>query len=161
MIDGEIYAIPWDWGYSSLVYRGDKVQPEEESWNLILDERYKGRIGFFSDGVAIIKVGGLINGVADPNKMTQDEIDAAKETMIRAKPQHPHLLDVADRRHQGGRGRQPRHHVRLAGRLLHDPRRAAGRASVTYMQPKEGRLAWVCAYVLHKDTQPRRRSRTR
>ncbi len=62
------------------------MQPEEESWNLILDERYKGRIGFFSDGVAIIKVGGLINGVADPNKMTQEEIDAAKETMIRAKP---------------------------------------------------------------------------
>ena len=30
VIDGEIYAIPWDWGYSSLVYRSDKVQPEEE-----------------------------------------------------------------------------------------------------------------------------------
>ena len=29
----------------------------------------------------------IINGVADPNKMTQDEIEAAKETMIRAKPQ--------------------------------------------------------------------------
>ena len=123
----------------------DKVQPEEESWNLILDERYKGRIGFFSDGVAIIKVGGLINGVADPNKMTQDEIDAAKETMIRAKPnirtfwtsQTDAIKEIVAGNLDITYG-WPDAFFSIRSGLPED-------ANVVYMQPKEGRLAWVCA----------------
>jgi putative spermidine/putrescine transport system substrate-binding protein/spermidine/putrescine transport system substrate-binding protein len=151
VIDGEIYAIPWDWGFSALAYRTDNVQPEEQSWNVLLDERYKGRIGFFSDGVAIIKVGGLINGVADPNKMTQDEIEAAKETMIRAKPQI--------RMFWGSESEAIKEAV--AGNLdivyawpgtWLQIRDGMPDTEWMYMQPKEGRLAWVCSYVLHKDS---------
>ncbi len=151
VIDGEVYAIPWDWGYSSLVYRNDKVEPEEQSWNLLLDERYKGRIGFFSDGVAIIKVGGLINGVTDPNKMTSEEIDAAKETMIRAKPNiRMFWTNQTDAINE-----------MIAGNIdisyawpdaYFTIRDGLENVEMTYMQPKEGRLAWVCAYILHKDS---------
>ena len=69
VVDGATYAVPWDWGFSAPVFRTDKVSPENMSWEIFRDERYKGKMAFFSDGVAIIKVGGLINGVKDPNKM--------------------------------------------------------------------------------------------
>src|SRR5690606_2248034 len=85
VFDDKVYGIPWDWGFTSLVFRGDRVDPKEMSWNLLLDERYKGRIGFFTDGVDIIQVGGLINGVSDPNRMSTEEIEAAKQTMMKAK----------------------------------------------------------------------------
>ena len=128
------------------------MQPEEESWNLILDERYKGRIGFFSDGVAIIKVGGLINGVADPNEMTQDEIEAAKETMIQAKPNiRTFWTSQTDAIKEFVAGNidimyaWPDAYFTIA-------RRSMPGVDDQYMQPKEGRLAWVCGYVLHKDS---------
>ena len=150
--DGQVWMIPWDWGFSSLLYRADKVQPQEDSWNLLMDERYKGRISMYSDGVTIIKIGGLINGVADPNKMNQEEIDAAKETMIQAKPnirsfwtsQTDTIAEL------------------VAGNIdimyawpdaFFTARNDMPDAQLTYMQPKEGRLAWICGYVLMKETE--------
>lgn len=152
VFDGKVYAVPWDWGYSSLVYRSDKVDVgAEESWSILLDPKYEGRIGIFSDGVAIIKIGGLINGVADPNKMSQEEIDAAKETMIKAKPQirtfwtnqTDAIKEVVDGNLDITYG-WPDAWLSISAALPD--------AGVKYMQPKEGRLAWTCAYVLSSET---------
>ena len=43
--DGLTYHVPFDIGFSSLVYRADKIPitPEEESWSLLLDDAYEGR----------------------------------------------------------------------------------------------------------------------
>jgi len=151
VVDGQVYAVPWDWGYSSLVYRGDRVQPAEESWNILLDSKYKGRIGFFSDGVAIIKVGGLINGVSDPNAMTDDEIQAAKETMIKAKPQsRTFWTNQTDAIKEVVAGNMDITYGWPDAWL--SIKKELPNADVQYMQPKEGRLAWICSYVLSKDT---------
>ena len=89
--DGLVYHVPFDIGFSSLVYRTDKIPitEEEESWNILLDPAYEGKLATFSDPVTIIKIGALINagGPIDPNELTTEQIEAAKETMIKAKPQ--------------------------------------------------------------------------
>ena len=69
------------------MYRGDKYKPKEKSWeSLLFDKRLRNKITLFDEGVAIIKIGGLINGVENPNHMTQAEIDKAAQTMIKARP---------------------------------------------------------------------------
>ena len=171
VFEDKVYGIPWDWGYVSLVYRADKVDPKEMSWNLLLDERYKGRIGFFTDGVDIIQVGGLINGVSDPNTMSSEEIEAAKQTMLKAKKNiRTFWTNQTEAVAGDGRG-QPRHHVRLAGRLVQRQgaaaergravprsRRGAPRVGVR-LRADEGhaaRRAWRTS-----SSRPSRRRRTR
>ena len=59
------YHVPFDIGFSSLVYRADKVQPRSVLERDPRRPQYKGRIAMFSDGVSIIKIGALINAGAE------------------------------------------------------------------------------------------------
>lgn len=150
---GLVYHVPFDMGFSTLTYRADKIplDPEEETWSILLDPAYKGKIGIFSDDVAIIKIGALINeGAINPNKLTSEQIQAAKETMIKAKPQiRTFWSSQADTINDFVNGNlwatytwpdgywKIKNHEKMKG------------IDVRYMWPKEGRLAWVCGLVLH------------
>ena len=48
-IDGVQYFIPWDWGYSSIMYNTDQV-PEVTSWDVLFNEDYAGHISMWDDG---------------------------------------------------------------------------------------------------------------
>jgi spermidine/putrescine transport system substrate-binding protein len=52
MADGKPYMAPVDWGRTSITYRTDLVdlQGKEESWGILWDERYKGRLGMLASG---------------------------------------------------------------------------------------------------------------
>ena len=43
-MDGQTYFVPFDWGNSSIIYRTDMVDISEESWGLLYDERYAGKV---------------------------------------------------------------------------------------------------------------------
>jgi spermidine/putrescine transport system substrate-binding protein len=155
--DGLVYHVPFDIGFSSLVYRADKIPitPEEESWSILLDPAYEGKLATYSDPVTIIKIGALINeGAIDPNTLTSEQIQAAKETMIQAKPQIRNFWSGnQDNINDFINGNvwatymwpdgywQALNHEKLQG------------VDVRYMWPKEGRLAWVCGFVLHSATE--------
>jgi spermidine/putrescine transport system substrate-binding protein len=156
---GLTYHVPFDIGFSSLVYRADKIPiaPEEESWSILLDPAYEGKLATYSDPVTIIKIGALINageGGLDVNALTSEQIQAAKETMIQAKPQIRNFWsgnqDNIDDFINGNVWAtymwpdgylQALRHEKLAG------------VDVRYMWPKEGRLAWVCGFVLHANSE--------
>ncbi len=89
-------------------------------------------------------------GRLDPNALTSEQIQASKETMIQAKPQIRNFWsgnqDNIDDFINGNVWAtymwpdgycQAIDHEKLAG------------VDVRYMWPKEGRLAWVCGFVLH------------
>ena len=156
---GLVYHVPFDIGFSAPVYRADKISiaPEEESWSIYLDPAYEGKLAIYSDPVTIIKIGALINageGGLDVNKLTSEQIEASKETMIQAKPQIRNFWsgnqDNIDDFINGNVWAtymwpdgywQAINHEKLAG------------VDVRYMWPKEGRLAWVCGFVLHANTE--------
>ena len=146
--------MPFDIGFSTLTYRTDKVQPKEISWNLLLDERYKGKISLYSDGVTIIKIGGLINGVKDPNAMTTDEIQAAKATMMKAAKN----IRTFWTSETAAEKDFINENVWISyfwpdgyWKVKNDPK--FKNIGVEYMWPKEGRLAWVCGFVLGSQTK--------
>ncbi len=149
--DGLIYHVPFDVGFSTLVYRADKVDPAELSWNVLQDAKHKGRMSLFSDDVSIIKIGHLINaGVpVNPNVMTSEEIAASMETMKKVAPNLRNFwgsqtdtvndfvngnIDITYAWPDGYW--KIKNHEKMAG------------VPIEYMWPREGRLAWVCGLVL-------------
>lgn len=158
MIDGKTYHVPFDVGFSTLTYRADKIQlaEGEESWNILLDPAYKGKISIFSDDVAIIKIGHLINTgkPVDPNILTTDEIQAAKETMIRAKPQIRNFWNSqTDTVNDFVAGNVWATYTWPDGYYKIKTHASMKDVDVRYMWPKEGRLAWVCGFVLSSATK--------
>ncbi len=155
--DGLVFEVPFDIGFSSLVYRADKIPltPETESWSILLDDAYKGKMSTYSDDVTIIKIGALINeGAIDPNKLTSDQIAAAKETMKKAKPNiRTFWNNNTDNQNDFINGNVWASYMWPDGywNVKNHPKMKD--VDVRYMWPKEGRLGWVCGFVLNSQTE--------
>ncbi len=154
--DGLIYHVPFDIGFSTLTYRADKVNPKELSWNLLQDAAYKGRMSLFSDEVSIIKIGHLINAgkPVDPNKLTQDEINAAADTMKQIAPNLRNFWgSQTDTVNDFVNGNIDITYTWPDGywKIKTHPKMKG--VPIEYLQPKEGRLAWVCGLVLGANTK--------
>jgi spermidine/putrescine-binding protein len=148
-IDGQQYFIVADWGFAAPMYRADKVQPEEDSWGLIFDERYDQKISWW-DSLNMFIVAGYYNGVADPWDMTDDELNHMKDFLIQKKPlvkffwgQSYDLFRAFKQEEVYVGYAWPDAWVYAKGANL----------DVVYMNPKEGRTSWYCGFALSKDTE--------
>lgn len=72
-IDGKQYFIPWDWGFSSILYRTDKVTGGVDSWDALLDPAYDGHISMWDDGPAAVTVSSYIHGY-DETAITDQQL---------------------------------------------------------------------------------------
>jgi spermidine/putrescine transport system substrate-binding protein len=150
-IDGKQYFIPADWGFSSPLYRADKVEPEgEESWALFYDERYKGKISWWDSPLENFVIWGYVNGVEDPWNMSEEELDESKDFLISKK----HLCrnfwsSQTDLDNDIAAGNV---WIAYAWGGSYTGAKAAG-LDVVYSDPKEGRLAWNCGFVLGAETK--------
>src|SRR4029453_15286064 len=63
---GKQYGIPADWGFDAILYRTDKVKPKADSFSLLFDDRYKGKITWYDDGVEMFCLVGYLLGIKDP-----------------------------------------------------------------------------------------------
>lgn len=158
MIGDDVYHVAFDIGFSTLAYRVDKIPiaVEDESWNVLLDPAYKQKISIFSDEVTTIKIGALINAgePIDPNLLDTDQIQASKETMIKAKPQIRNFWDSStDAINDFVNGNVWATYAwpDMYYKIKTHPKMKD--VEVRYMSPKEGRLAWVCGFVLNKTSE--------
>lgn len=84
--DGKLWEAPLSWGNSSVIYRQDQVEVMDESWGLLWDERYAGRIASRDSLEGLLIVGGLYTNAADPWAMTDAELEKARDALIAQKP---------------------------------------------------------------------------
>ena len=163
IVDGKQYFLPFDVGFSCLTYDADVIDFEkvggEESWEILLDDRFKGRMSLFSDDAAIIKIGFLINnGAKDPNVQTTEDIAASKETALKIKANlRNYWTSQTDTVNDFINGNLDATYTWPDGywKIKNDPK-MKGR-NIKYMQPTQGRLAWTCGMVLNaKTAQPGR-----
>ncbi|MGH6718432.1 MAG: ABC transporter substrate-binding protein [Alphaproteobacteria bacterium] len=151
--DGQTWFVPWDWGNSSVLYRTDLVDPkyvEEESWGILFDENYAGRLGVYDAVDGAVIVAALWAGVANPFAMTDEEIENVRAILNEQRPLLRFYWTDQSAVEQG----------LASGELV---AAYAWNASVValkkqgvpvkYMNPKEGILTWVCGYMLLKDGQ--------
>src|SRR5690606_3534459 len=83
--DGQ-WFIPVDWGNTSVLYRTDLVEVEEDSWLLLWDERYAGKLSMGTDVTDTAIIAALIIGAKDPYDMTDEEVAKVKELLVKQKP---------------------------------------------------------------------------
>jgi spermidine/putrescine transport system substrate-binding protein len=154
VIDGQQYFMPFDVGFSSLTYDADVVDFDstdgEESWRILLDERYKGKMSYFADPTAIIMFSHLMNeGAVDPSVMDDAQIEAAKQTALQWKPNmRNYWTSQTDTVNDFLNGNLVATYTWPDGywRIKNDPKMKD--RNIKFMQPREGRGAWVCGMVL-------------
>lgn len=146
--DGSQWLVPMGWGTTSVLYRTDLVEPKEESWALLWDERYKGRLAMI-DGVADAVAGAAIYAGIDPYTMDESAIAKVKEVLVRQRPLlRLYTSDMASLGQAIASGEV------VAAMTWNDTYAALKKqgAPVAYMfSPKEGISAWVSCLVLNKD----------
>ena len=93
-VDGTVFGdqtwyVPWDWGTSSIVYRPDLVDPEyieTNSWKILWDERYAGRLATNDQMDSIVIPAALVLGIENPFAMSDEEIAEVKEFLVQQRP---------------------------------------------------------------------------
>ena len=159
LLDGAYYHMPFDVGFTSLTYDADAVDLSdvggEETWRILLDDRYKGRISLFNGPDEIIEYAALANrGAKDPIRLSVEEIAAAKETALQMKQNvRTYWTAQTDAVNDFVNGNiviaatwpdgywKIKNHPKMKGR------------NIKYMQPKEGRLSWICGMVLNASSE--------
>jgi spermidine/putrescine-binding protein len=155
-VDGEQYLIPWDWGYGSILYRKDQVDPAHATgWELLFDERYEGRISLWDGGSLPVMLAGILTDppAADVFRQTADELERSKELLLRQKP-----LNAFYWTSQYG-NQQPAFQsgeIWITYAWPSDYKAmgdALGYDKVGYMNPSQGPFAWLCGFMLGADAE--------
>ena len=145
---GEQWLIPFDWGNGSILYRTDLVAMDEETWGILFDEKYAGKIAMWDAIDGAVNAAALVAGVADPFNMTDEEL---AEVQALLKKQNELLRfywsDPAQAEQALASGEVVAAYT-WNGSLVN--LQAQG-IPVAYMTPKEGILTWVCGMVLMND----------
>jgi spermidine/putrescine transport system substrate-binding protein len=84
--DGQHWFLPVDWGMTALIYRSDLIKEPVDSWELLWDPKYKGKLSI-GDGMADtgLIVATLLK-IKDPNNMTADDLAKIKQKLLQQKP---------------------------------------------------------------------------
>lgn len=145
--EGEQWFMPWDWGQTSVTYRTDLVDIEEESYGLLWDERYKGRLAVIDAAGDTVVVAAIYAGL-DPFNLSDEDIQTVKELLVKQRPllrMYTNDLTTVEQALASGE---------LVAALTWNDSAPSLRESglpVKFMNPKEGALTWICGLVLIKD----------
>ena len=127
--NGKQYGIPEDWGFDAILYRTDKVKPKSNSWGLLFDERYKGKIAWFDDLGRCSSMTGLYLGFKDPWNQTDAQLKQSQKFLISKKHLVRLIWSSETEPLAGLRLGRPLDRVRLAERLGADEEEEGCRSS--------------------------------
>ncbi|HVQ88913.1 MAG TPA: extracellular solute-binding protein, partial [Actinomycetes bacterium] len=151
-IDGQQYLIPWDWGYGSLMYRSDKVdEADATGWELAWNPKYSGKISLWNGGSTNFEIAGLQLSFPNIDDPTTDEIEQAKQKLIEQKPLNKRYWDseYGQMRPDFKSGTTWISYSWQAAYAFFQDKGLA----VKYLEPSQGRLAWLCGFTLGANTK--------
>ncbi|GAB5468762.1 MAG: ABC transporter substrate-binding protein [Rhodospirillales bacterium] len=145
--DGKQWFIPIDWGNTSVLYRTDMVENPEQSWGLLFDETYKGRLSVGNDVTDTGVIAALMVGAANPYEASDEDLKKIRALWQKQKPLiRLYWSDTTELEQAMVSGEV------VAGSAWNSSVLALRNAGipVEYMNPKEGILCWCCGLVLDK-----------
>ncbi len=147
-VDGKQYFLPWDWGFTSILYNTDEV-PEVTSWDVLFDEQYAGHVSMWNDGPGAVAVSSYINGWDETN-LTEDQLAQIEADWTAQKPLNAFYwtseTELCPAVSDGTVW------VAYAWQGCYALALADG-APVAYATPEEGRNSWVGMYGIRADTE--------
>jgi spermidine/putrescine-binding protein len=151
-VNGKQYMIPWDWGYASLLYRSDKIDPADAvGWELAWNPKYKGRISLWNGAGSNMEVAALKLGYHDMDTMSPEQINSAKQTLIQQKPLNKFYWSSEYGQMQPA-FKSGDIWITYSWQDAYVSMSKAG-LKVAYLNPSQGKLSWFCGFVLGAHTQ--------
>ncbi len=150
MVGDKPYMAPVDWGRTSITYRTDlfDLQGQEESWGMLWDERYKGRLGMLASGGDSWWCAAIYAGV-DFSDISSDA--SFKKVAAIMRKQRPLIRTYTD---DTTSLEQALASGELVAAMTWDSSAVVLKGEgvpVAFANPKEGALTWVCGAMMHKD----------
>ena len=148
--NGEQWFVPWDWGFTSILYRTDKVPSGVDSWDALMDQAYKGHVSMWDDGPGAVTVSSYIHGY-DETAITDEQLADIEAEWIAQKPLNAFYWsseyeDLCPAIQDGTVW------IAYAWQGCYATALAAG-DPVAYATPEEGRNSWVGLYGINADTE--------
>jgi spermidine/putrescine transport system substrate-binding protein len=89
-VNGKVYGVPFTWGPNPLIYDTSAFPHAPESWNVMWDPKYRGKISVWDD-LSTVYMAAQILGYDKPDpghlyNLTDAELDAVKEKLLELKP---------------------------------------------------------------------------
>ncbi|MSP82413.1 MAG: extracellular solute-binding protein [Alphaproteobacteria bacterium] len=143
---GETYFVPTDWGNSSVIYRTDLVDAEE-SWAMLFDERYAGKISPY-DTYENIQAAAAVLGI-DPMNIPDDALYGPIADLLRKqrKITRDYWSTATELDQMLASGEVV---IAYAWNETYKRLKEQG-VPVAYARPKEGIWGWCCGLVCVKD----------
>ncbi len=150
VVGGKPYMAPVDWGRTSITYRTDlfDLQGQEESWGMLWDERYKGRLGMLASGGDAWWCGAIYAGVDFKDIASEEGFKRVAATMRKQRPLIRTYTDDTTSLEQALASGE------LVAAMTWDSSAVVLKGEgipVAFANPKEGALTWVCGAMMHKD----------
>lgn len=86
-IDGKLYGLPYNWGTQPLIYSEALFTSPPDSWAVLWDKKYQGKVGLFDDAYITFPMIALYVGAADPYNLTDKEFDECIKALRALRPQ--------------------------------------------------------------------------
>ena len=150
VVNGKPYMVPFDWGQTSITYRSDLVdwQGKEESWGLLWDERYKGRLAMIAAAGDSWWCAAIYAGVDFNEIATKENMEKIAALMRKQRPLIRMYTDDMTTLEQALASGE------LVAAMTWNSSPVALKkqnVKVKFAAPKEGALTWVCGAMMHKD----------
>lgn len=82
VFDGKLFAVPFAWGSIPLIYDKAAIPEAPTSWNVLWDDKYKGRIIAMDDANNAIVTTALVLGYKDPFNLSDAQFAAIKAKLL-------------------------------------------------------------------------------
>jgi spermidine/putrescine transport system substrate-binding protein len=142
--DGEIYGVPWVWGYTSLA-SDQAVTGEIDSWDAMWDDAYSGKVAFYDDPQTAIQTSAFHLGLdpADPDL----DLDAIKADLLDLKPNVALYWTGSDPWLRAFSTKQA-----VIGNTFLALTKQVEDPTVTMVIPEEGAVGWLDTWAIVKDS---------
>jgi spermidine/putrescine-binding protein len=139
---------PFGWSPIQVYYDPAKVSPEPDSWEVLLDPKYKKRVVTEDQPVEVMAYMGKLTGAKSSYSMTPEEIAKAKEALIRFKP---NVLRLSNQATDTIAALKSGEAWIATGNLGTETRvKDQGGPELKVFTPKEGTIGWMDAEMIVK-----------
>jgi spermidine/putrescine transport system substrate-binding protein len=146
-IDGEYYFAPYDWGYTSIVVATERVEEVPSSWQDLWDEQYADRIAIWDDPEEAIVMTAYGWGL-DPYDMDDDDLAFVREKLeelhANTKTYWEGVFELNQLLIDGEVDLAQAWTETYAALVEED-------IPTEYVEPEEGRLGWVCGFIVMEE----------
>lgn len=147
--DGMDLAFPFGWSPVVIAYNPKYVQPDPDSWEVLWDPKYKGRVAMEQQPFDVMGYMAKALGFKEAFRMTPEQLEQAKKALIDLMP---NVLKFMEQQAEAVTLLADESAWLVTGNLgLEDRVKDVGGPEIRTFVPKEGTIGWMDGEMIVKD----------